>query len=132
MSTPRPLRVLVIDDMQDILTITSALLQSLSCEVKTSLNATEGLEIFLAQQETGSPIDLILLDIHMPGVDGYAAAANFRSTGFKGKIVAFTANATMQGKKRGKEVGIDQYFNKTVLKRDVIEALLNEVRQGMS
>jgi len=125
-----PLRVLVIDDMQDILTITSAILQSLGAEAFTATSAAVGLDILKQQLAGGSTFNLVILDIRMPGTDGFSAAEQLRAAGYKGKMVAFTANATMQGKKKGVQAGIDGYFSKMVLNKDVLGALLDEVRRG--
>jgi CheY-like chemotaxis protein len=130
MTTTAPVRVLVIDDLSDMLTITSALLQSVGAEPHTAGSAAEALELVERMEMQKKPIHLILLDIHMPGVDGYATAQQLRGTGFKGKIIAITANATMEGKKKSKEAGIDSYLSKLVLNKEVLKALLDEVRRA--
>lgn len=77
-------------------------------------------------------VDLILMDIKMPLMNGYKATEKIRkteaATGFKVPIIAVTANVSIETKKRVFEVGMNDYTTKPVnfkilLKK--MEALLN-------
>jgi CheY-like chemotaxis protein len=61
-----PERILVIDDDPDFLEATRAVLESRPYQVATALSGQEGLEMARSQAP-----DLILLDIIMPGLDGF-------------------------------------------------------------
>lgn len=61
-------RILVVDDSPEILDLTAAVLRDGGYEVRTAGSGREG----LAAARTETP-DLILLDINMPGIDGWEA-----------------------------------------------------------
>ncbi len=63
-------RVLVVDDDPLILDVTAAMLEDLGCEVITA-NSGEGA---LRKLSPATPIEILITDINMPGMDGYALA----------------------------------------------------------
>jgi signal transduction histidine kinase/CheY-like chemotaxis protein len=60
------------------------------------------------------PIDLILMDIHMPGMDGFEAMSRIRAAGYKGPIVALTAHLMANEKERWTEAGCDAVVAKPI------------------
>jgi two-component system cell cycle sensor histidine kinase/response regulator CckA len=62
-------RVLVVDDERDILNTVSECLEQFGCQVIT---ATSGEEALSLQEKMGGQLDLVILDIGMPGMGGYA------------------------------------------------------------
>lgn len=121
-----PIKVLMIDDSKDALVVMGTVLESLGVKVTTAQESKVGAEIAQQSVKDGTPYNLILLDIHMPEMNGIDTAKMIRASGYKGAIVAFTAHATVSGKKEGKEAGIDGYFSKTTFKKDVVQALLDQ------
>lgn len=117
-------RVLIIDDNVDMKTILSVILENLGVEVCLADSGKNAVDLFLKYKGENKPFDLVITDIHMPDLDGYATAKLLRENGHTGTILAFTANASMSGKKTSKESGIDGYFSKTTIKKDLVEALL--------
>ena len=76
------------------------------------IEAVDGLEAIRAVES--GPVDLILMDIQMPEVDGYTAAARIRATGFEGPIVALTAHTRQRERKTCEEIGFTAVFSKPV------------------
>lgn len=72
---PRPPTVLCIDDDVLFLAIRKAVLESRDFRVFTAENGPAGLEIV-----NRKPIDLVILDYHMPGMDGGVVAAELHRT----------------------------------------------------
>ena len=68
-----PGRILVVDDDPDFLEATRAVLEGHTYQVTTVLSGQEGLEKARSQ-----PPDLILLDIIMPGMDGFEVCRRFK------------------------------------------------------
>ena len=59
-------RILVVDDQREILDVTSLVLQSAGYSTETASSGDEALD-----RVTSEPFDLVLLDINMPGMDGW-------------------------------------------------------------
>jgi PAS domain S-box-containing protein len=65
-----PLKVLVMDDEEILLTIVSEMLLMLGHQVKTVKNGTEAIHLFEKESKDGSPFDAIILDLTIPGEMG--------------------------------------------------------------
>ncbi len=75
--------------------------------------AENGAEVLVAVKKAS--YDLILMDIHMPKVDGLEATRQLRASEFSHiPIIALTANAMMEDKDRCEEAGMDDYLSKPV------------------
>ncbi len=83
-------RVLMVEDNEFNRTVLEAMLERLGIEVDVAVDGYDGVECF----EIGNPYDAILLDLHMPGLDGYGCAQAIRalSSGHEVPIIAVTAN----------------------------------------
>ena len=60
------------------------------------------------------PFDLIVLDIQMPLLDGYALCAELRAAGLRGPIIALSASALPSEVARGTTAGFDAYLTKPI------------------
>ena len=72
--------------------------------------------------------DLILMDIEMPELDGYGAAAKLRSRGYRGPIIALTANAMATDREKCIRAGCTDYLSKPFSR----ELLLETVRRHLA
>ncbi len=108
----RSVRVLVVDDHPINREIASLVLTAAGCEVST---CDDGAAAVGAARHGG--FDLILMDIHMPGMDGYSAAEAIRAlAGEAGRvpIVAMTADVTAQDVARCRAAGMDGHVGKPI------------------
>ncbi|OYY95588.1 MAG: hypothetical protein B7Y41_03560 [Hydrogenophilales bacterium 28-61-23] len=69
------------------------------------------------------PYDLILMDMQMPVMDGIAATRALRAHGYRGPIVALTANATQQDMQNCLEAGCDGFLSKPIERNRFNETL---------
>ncbi|MBW8010837.1 MAG: response regulator [Chloroflexi bacterium] len=102
-------KILIVDDDIDTLQLVGTMLERQGFKIAAANNGEKALE--LAQQEVP---DLILLDIMMPGMDGYEVTRRLRSiekTAYI-PIVMFTAKAQVDDKVEGFEAGADDYLTK--------------------
>jgi CheY-like chemotaxis protein len=104
-------QILVVEDNEDNLTLIDYLLKAYGYTPLLARSGEEGLRI-----ATELRPDLILLDIRMPGMDGYQVAAAIRSTsGLEHTwIVAVTASAMVGDRERITAAGFDGYIQKPI------------------
>lgn len=108
----RPLRVLVAEDNQVNQMIIKKMLEKLGHTVLVVGNGLEAVNIFKE-----APFDLILMDHHMPVMDGMEATKLIRKMETLNKrtpILAFTANVVEESQKAFSEAGVDDFILKPV------------------
>ena len=115
-------RILVVEDQEDNRRIVRDLLTSVGYEV---LEATSG-EDGLVRAERERP-DLILMDIQLPGMDGYEATRRLKASPELRKIpiIAVTSYALSGDEVKAEQAGCDAYVSKPFSPR----ALLGKVRE---
>jgi putative two-component system response regulator len=103
--------ILVVDDAEDIRNLLAATLQS-RYELKSAANGKEALR----QAETEPRPDLILLDIQMPGLNGYEVCARLKSNPVVAPIpvIFLTALTDPKDEVKGLELGAVDYITKPV------------------
>jgi CheY-like chemotaxis protein len=92
MAWKRQRRVLVVDDDPSIIESFGAILRSEGYEVASATNGRDAVE--LARRE---PVDLILLDLAMPGMDGLAALPHLREARPTAPVVILCADVEPDG-----------------------------------
>ena len=115
-------RVLVVEDHEDNMAIMNDMLASADYEVIKAVTGHEG----VAMARSEAP-DLILMDVQLPGIDGYEATRQIKGNADLRHIpiVAVTSYALDGEEGRAEEAGCDAYFSKPVSPR----ALLAKVRE---
>ncbi|HXJ20882.1 MAG TPA: PAS domain-containing protein [Polyangia bacterium] len=106
----RPLRVLVVDDNVDAATGMGHLLGLLGHQVVVKHDGPTALVA-----AGGAPPDLVLLDIGLPGMDGYAVAAQLRAAGHtRATLVAVTGYGQEEDSRSARAAGFDGHLAKPV------------------
>lgn len=102
-------RILAVDDEPNILMSIEFILDMEGYEVHTARDGVEALEV----AERVRP-DVILLDINMPRKDGYEVCRIIRERGDMAdtKVIMLTAKGQALERKKGLEVGADEYVTK--------------------
>lgn len=126
------MRVLVVDDLADARMLLSTLYEHAGAHVVAVASGAEAIEAVKWSAKDQRPFHLISTDIRMPELNGLDLSTQIRNTGYTGQIVAFTATVNLLDKQKGEKNGINRYFSKTSIKREVIEAILDQVRRGES
>lgn len=104
-------RVLVVDDDRPTRALIRAILDGERGHRLEVFEAENGEECLRAWQERG-PFDLVLLDVSMPVMDGYAACRALRERGCAAPIVFVTAYREMKDYAAGRAAGGDSYVVK--------------------
>jgi CheY-like chemotaxis protein len=117
-------RILIVEDSPDNMKLFRTVLRLKGHEV-TGLSGGDGL---LQAIEQGHP-DLVLMDIQLPGKDGFALLQEIRSSAVAGlPVIALTAHAMTGDRERALEAGFDDYITKPIDIRafpDQVERALN-------
>ncbi len=119
-------QVLIIDDNQDARDILAAILGDLGVIPVPTGNSPEGVRFALEALKRNRPYSLIIVDIHMPDMNGFEVVQKIRDAGYNGGIVAFTAMPTGSGRRESGNIGIDAYFSKTHISRELLETVLEQ------
>lgn len=99
-------RVLIVDDEPRYLRLLEANLRTEGYEVVTAQDGQQAVDIFSSQ-----PVDLVLLDIMMPRLDGFGATQRIREFSSV-PIIILTAKGEEQDRVRGLDLGADDYLVK--------------------
>ncbi len=99
-------RILIVDDEPRYLRLLEANLRTEGYEVSTAQDGVQAVDIFSSQ-----PIDLILLDIMMPRMDGFSTCQRIREYS-NVPIIMLTAKGEEQDRVRGLDLGADDYLVK--------------------
>ena len=119
-------KVLVVDDEPSITDLVSMALRYEQFDVRVASNGREALD----SVEQFSP-DLAVLDIMMPGIDGFEVARRLRNQGARLPILFLTARDATEDKVRGLTLGGDDYMTKPFSVEELvarIRAILRRVQ----
>ncbi len=119
-------KVLVVEDEQDIAELLRIHLEDLECEVSAVHDGAEGLKLALA-----NPLDLIVLDLNLPKLDGLEVCRRVRAAGNTTPILMLTARSEEIDKVLGLETGADDYLTKPFSIRELqarVKAILRRVK----
>jgi signal transduction histidine kinase/CheY-like chemotaxis protein len=114
-------RVLLAEDGPDNRSLICAMLGALGLDVLVAEDGARAVELALAEQ-----VDLILMDIQMPVMDGIEATAVLRASGYGGPVVALTANVMAEDVRRYLASGFSHCVGKPIARAE-LEALLGEL-----
>lgn len=116
-----PRRILLAEDDAVNQKMTTELLGKMGHEVDLAESGIEALQALRKRS-----YDVVLMDVHMPEMDGLEATRRIRDewpAGEQPEIVALTASVTEEDHQRCMEAGMDSFLTKPVQQDDLVEAL---------
>jgi signal transduction histidine kinase len=117
------MKILVVDDSKDNQFLINQLLKRSEVEVEVADNGKAGHD----KAMTGS-YDVVLMDVQMPIMDGLTATRLLREENYNKPVIALTAHAMQDDRKKCLEVGCTDYLTKPVIAEQLIEMINRHVR----
>jgi len=114
-------QVLIVDDHELSYRFTSSLLNKAGINTIYASSGVEALEI-LSERDT---IDLVLLDIQMPGMDGLEVLSRIRKKNFKLPVIAQTAHALSGDREKYLACGFNEYLSKPIDRNELISKIIS-------
>ncbi|MBY9015488.1 MAG: response regulator [Candidatus Lokiarchaeota archaeon] len=119
-------KILIVDDEEDITHLTEKFLQLENYETITCSNGTDALNIV---EEKHDDIALILLDIMLPGMNGYEILTEIKSRYPKILVVLFSVKNFFEDIQKGKELGADGYLVKAISGNEILAYVRNILKK---
>ncbi len=117
---PSPRRIAIVEDNKDVRDLLRLKLNRLGHEVLDAANGIDGLRVVLEARP-----DLALVDLGLPGIDGYEVARRVRETlGDDTVLVAVSGFGQPEDKRRALEAGFDEHLTKPADVKDIESLLL--------
>lgn len=110
-----PARILVVDDEHSIVDAVATALRYEGFDVETASNGRDALDATRTQS-----LDLVVLDVMLPDLDGFEVARRMRNEGITTPVLFLTARTALEDKSRGFEVGADDYVTKPFSLAEII------------
>ncbi len=106
--------VLIVDDQEQNVELLEAFLLPFGYKILTAASGEEALE-----RLAGNSVDLLLLDVRMPGMDGYEVCRRIRADAAHRKlpIIMVTALQDAEDRRMGSEAGCDDFISKPIDKK---------------
>ena len=116
------MRVLIIDDSPDNLALIQRILKIAGAQVDIADNGRDGID-----KAIEGSFDVVLMDLQMPNMDGYEATQILRDRGYTKPIVALTAHAMKEDRRRTLQSGFNEHLTKPIDRYSLIQ-VLNKLR----
>jgi two-component system, OmpR family, response regulator len=117
-------RLLVVDDEPNIVDLLATSLRFAGFEVATASNGSEAL-----RATSSFKPDLLVIDVMMPGIDGFTVVRRLRQDGITAPVVFLTAKDATEDKVTGLTLGGDDYVTKPFSLEEVIARIRAVLRR---
>jgi len=121
--------ILLAEDGPDNQRLISFILKKTGAQVTVAPDGRVAFDKAMEAWRRGEPFDAILMDMQMPILDGYSAARMLRQEGYKSPIIALTANAMAEDRKKCIEAGCDDYATKPIDRAKLIAVIASHIQE---
>ncbi len=120
-------RLLLAEDGPDNQRLVSFYLRRAGAQVDVAANGQIAVEMACQARAERNPLDLSLMDMQMPVMDGYAATRKLRAEGWTGPIIAVTAHAMVEDRQRCLAAGCTDYLTKPIDKPRLLQLVAHHL-----
>lgn len=120
--------ILVVEDEQHLAFGIKYNLEAEGYEVTTAGDGPTALKLF---EESEHPFDLVILDLMLPGMSGYAVCEALRQNGNEVPVLMLSARTLVEDRVRGYDVGADQYLQKPFELEELLSMTRNLLARRM-
>ena len=124
---PPGTQILLAEDNDANREVISLMLRRTDAKVVVSSNGREAIDRAVAARDAGRPFDVILMDMQMPILDGYAATRELRDLGFQQPILALTAYADDESREECLRFGCDAHLSKPIEWEKLLETIRGHI-----
>ena len=125
-------RVVLAEDGLDNQRLIAFVLRKAGADVTVVEDGQKAVELAIHERETERAFDLILMDMQMPVMDGYEATRKLRAMGYRGPILALTAHAMKEDRKKCLDAGCDSYLTKPIDREALLHLVLKYAADSRS
>ena len=112
-------KILIAEDVESNYLYLNAVLSKIRATVLWAQNGKEAVELFQQNKD----IDLILMDLQMPELNGYEATQQIKKMDDAVPIIAQTAFAMSDDREKALEAGCDDYLAKPIKSKDLLNII---------
>ncbi len=123
-------RILLAEDGHDNQRLISMVLRKAGATVTVVENGQLACEAALAAESSGSPYDVVLMDMLMPVMDGYAATSYLRAQNYSGPVIALTANAMSGDREKCLAAGCTDYATKPIQREHLLQTIARHLPEA--
>jgi len=116
---PENPQILIVEDVESNFLYLNAVLSKIKARILWAKNGREAVDIFRNEKQ----IDLILMDLQMPEMNGYEATKIIKQENPDIPIIAQTAFAMSDDREKALEAGCDDYLAKPIKSKDLLNTV---------
>ena len=114
-------KILIVEDDLASSQLLKAILKNTKAEVINSESGEEAIDIFKSEGD----IDIVLMDVQLPQIDGYEVTRIFKKIRPEVIIIAETAHAMKEDRKKSLDAGCDDYISKPIDLQKLLKMINN-------
>jgi len=118
-------QILLVEDNEINQTVATRILEKTGAVITVAEDGVEAIKAFVKAVP-----DLILMDLQMPNMDGFEAAAKIREKGFSGPIIALSAAVMQDDKDRAAQAGMNAHLAKPINSELLYQTLTNFLQEN--
>lgn len=118
METTLKTKILLVDDEEEFIATLGQRLETRNLKVMTATNGERAIEIVDSQE-----VDVIILDLAMPGMDGLEVLRHIKADHPEAEIIMLTGHATIESSVEAMKLGAEDFLEKPVDMKELLEKI---------